>query len=144
MSESIPVSFNRLMWHDSKLRSFRIQHNAVNLDEVHLNVELRGVSAQELTPVTIVFEDAIFFVSDIDLQGKRECADDISSATCKAKTELMIKLQNDRLKHSPGALEGYFHFSFYMIPPGGAFDIVASGFRVERNGRADALLHYNS
>lgn len=27
---------------------------------------------QELTPINVVFEDAVFFFSDIDLQGKRE------------------------------------------------------------------------
>ena len=82
-----------------------------------------------------MLEDAVFFVSDIDLQGKRECSDDISSAKCEAKTDLTTKLQKDRLKYSPNALEGYFHFSFYLIPPGGTVDVVASGFRLERQTR---------
>jgi hypothetical protein len=85
--------------------------------------------------MTVVLEDAVFFLSDIDLQGKRECADDISSAKCESKTDLTTKLQKDRLKYSRNALEGYFHFSFYLIPPGGAFDVVASGFRLEKLGR---------
>jgi hypothetical protein len=131
ITEKIPDSFNRLMWHDSKLRSLRIVRNTDDLDEVHLHVELRGMPGQELTPMTVVLEDAIFFLSDIDLQGKRECADDISSATCQAKTDLMTKLQKDRLKYSPNALDGYFHFWFYLIPPGGTFDVVGSGFRLE-------------
>jgi hypothetical protein len=127
MSANIPESFNRLIWHDSKLRSLRIHRNTDGLDEVHLDLELRGLSAQELTPMTVVLEDAVFFLSDIGLQGKRECADDISSATCGAKTDLMAKLQKDRLKYSPNTLERYFHFSFYLIPPGGTLDVVASG-----------------
>ena len=135
MSESITESFNRLVWHDSKLRSLRIQRNGDDLDEVHLNVELRGMPGQELTPMTVVLEDAVFLLSDIDLQGKRECADDISSAKCEAKTDLMTKLQKDRLKYSPNALEEYFHFSFYLIPPGGTLDVVASGFRLENQAR---------
>jgi hypothetical protein len=45
--------------------------------------------------MTVVFEDAVFFFSDIDLQGKRECSDDISSAKCGANTDLMIRLQNE-------------------------------------------------
>jgi hypothetical protein len=135
MSENITESFNRLVWHDSKLRSLRIQRNADDLDEIHLNVELRGMPGQELAPMTVVLEDAVFFLSDIDLQGKRECADDISSAKCESKTDLTTKLQKDRLKYSPNALEGYFHFSFYLIPPGGTFDVVASGFRLEKLAR---------
>jgi hypothetical protein len=135
MSENITESFNRLVWHDSKLRSLRIQRNADDRDEVHLNVELRGMPGQELTPMTVVLEDAVFFLSDLDLQGKRECADDISSAKCESKTDLTTKLQKDRLKYSPNVLEGYFHFSFYLIPPGGAFDVVASGFRLEKLAR---------
>jgi hypothetical protein len=131
MGENIPESFNRLIWHDSKLRSLRIVRNANGLDEVLLDVELRAVSQQERAPATIRFEDAIFFFSDVDLQGKRECADDISSGKCEANSGLMTKLQNERLKYSPNALSGYFHFSFYLIPPGGTLDIIASGFRLE-------------
>jgi hypothetical protein len=134
MSENISESFNRLSWHDSKLRSIRIARRD-DLDEVVLDVELRGISKQELTPMTVVLEEAVFFFSDIDLQGKRECADDISSAACKAESDLMTKLQNERLKHSsPHALAGYFHFQVYLIPPGGTLDVIASGFRLEAQG----------
>jgi hypothetical protein len=131
MSENVSDSFNRLIWHDSKLRSLRILRNDDDLDEVLLNVELRSMAGQELSPMTVVLEDAVFFFSDIDLQGKRECSDDISSAKCEAKTDLMTKLQNERLQYSPDALAGYFHFSVYLIPPGGSVDVIASGFRLE-------------
>jgi hypothetical protein len=129
MSENTPEFFNRLIWHDSKLLSFRIIRKN-DVDEVVLEVELRGISENELTAMTVTLEDAVFFLSDIDLQGKRECADDISSARCETKTDLMAKLQNGRLKYSPEALAGYFHFSIYLIPPGGNLDIVAGGFRL--------------
>ncbi len=138
MNEHIPESFNRLIWHDSKLRSLRMVRRD-DLDEVVLDVELRGMPEQELTPITVVLEDAVFLFSDIDLQGKRECADDISSAKCEAGTDLMIKLQNERLKYSPDALAGYFHFRFYLIPPGGTLDVIASGFRLEAR-TSDQLL----
>jgi hypothetical protein len=130
MSENVSESFNRMSWHDSKFRSLRILRKD-DLDEVLLDVELRDMPGQELTPMTIVLEDAVFFFGDIDLQGKRECSDDISSAKCQAKSDLMTKLQNERLKHSPDALAGYFHFSIYLIPPGGTVDVIASGFRLE-------------
>jgi hypothetical protein len=134
MNDNVSESFNRLIWHDSKLRSLRIARKD-DLDEVLLDVELRGMPEQELTPMTIVFEDAVFFFSDIDLQGKRECSDDISSAKCGANTDLMIRLQNERLKNSPAALAEYFHFSLYLIPPGGTVDVIASGFRLEGGER---------
>ena len=130
MNKKTLDSFNRLQWHDSKLRSVRILRND-DLDEVRLGVELRGVSEEELTPMTVVFDDAVFFLSDIDLQGKRECSDDISGGTCKASSELMTKLQEERLKYSPNALKGYFHFSIYLIHPGGNVEIIAASFRLE-------------
>jgi hypothetical protein len=130
MSENVSEFFNRLIWHDSNLRSLRILRND-DLHEVLLDVEFRGMQGQELTPMTVVLEDAVFFFSDIDLQGKRECSDDISSAKCEVKTGLLTKLQNERLKYSPDALAGYFHFSVYLIPPGGTVDVIASGFRLE-------------
>jgi hypothetical protein len=133
MNENTLESFNRLKWHDSKLRSLRILRNG-DLDEVRLDVELRGVSEQELTPITVVFEDAVFFFSNIDLQGKRECSDDISSGTCEATSDLMTKLRNEQLKYSPNALAGYFHFSIYLIHPGGNVEIIAAGFKLEKRG----------
>jgi len=123
--------FNRLQWHDSKLRSLRILHNN-DVDEVHLEVELRGMDEEEFTPITVVLEDALFFICDVDLQGKRECSDDISSATCEAESELLNKLQMERLNSSPNSFTGYFHFQIYLIPPGGTLDIIASRFRLER------------
>jgi len=88
--------------------------------------------------MTVVFEDALFFFSDIDLQGKRECSDDISSGKCKVNTDLMAKLQNERLKYSPDALAGYFHFSVYLIPPGGTLDVIAARFRLEEQAKESA------
>jgi hypothetical protein len=136
MTEQIAESFNRIFWHDSKLRSLRTRRHK-DLDEVLLHVELRGVSEEELTPMTVVFEDAVFFFCDIDLQGKRECSDDISGGTCEVKSDLMTKLQNERLKYSPDALAGYFHFSVYLIHPGGTVEVIASSFRLEKRTNPD-------
>ena len=47
MKENISESFNRLQWYDSKLRALRVLRHG-ELDEVILDVELRGASAQEL------------------------------------------------------------------------------------------------
>src|SRR5262249_8807529 len=122
-------SFNRLFWHDSKLRSVHVHHRG-DVDDVILDVELRGPSTDEVTILSVVLEDAAFFICDLDLHGKRECADDISSANCSAESELKEKIQKERLKYSPDALTNYLHFRFYMIPPGGAIDVIAANFRL--------------
>jgi hypothetical protein len=140
MTNSVSESFNSLIWHDSKLRSLRVVRNDDDLDEIHLDVELRGMPGQELAPMTVVLEDAVFFFSDIDLQGKRECSDDISSAKCQARTDLMTKVQNERLQYSPDALANYFHFSIYLIPPGGTVNVIASAFRLEAQRKDSAVV----
>jgi hypothetical protein len=93
--------------------------------------------------MAVVLEDPLFFFSDIDLQGKRECSDDISSAKCEAKTDLMEKVQRERLHYTPNALAEYSHFSIYLIPPGGTVDVIASGFRLERPGKDYAVAGSN-
>jgi hypothetical protein len=129
--------FNRVLWHDSKLRTFRVVRMD-DVDDVVLELELRGASGLELTRAILVLHDAVFLFCDIDLQGKRECSDDISSAKCSARSDLKKKIQNERLKYSPDAMAGYFHFSFYLIPPGGTVDVIAAGFRFEEQAKESA------
>jgi hypothetical protein len=122
-------SFNRIVWHDSKLRALRIERGG-DVDDVVLDLELRGISDLELTPATVALEDAAFFICDLDLHGKRECSDDISSARCDAESELKRKILKERLRYSPDALSGYLHFSFYLVPPGGTLDVIAMDFKL--------------
>lgn len=124
----ISESFNRLPWHDSKLTGVYIHHRG-DVDDVLMDVQLREPSVG-LTPVTIVLEDAVFFFCDLDLQGKRECSDDICSASCSAESEMKNRIQKERLKYSLDAIKDYFHFHFYMIPPGGTLDIFAASFKL--------------
>jgi hypothetical protein len=133
MSRNVPDLFNHVFWHDSELRSLQIIRKG-DSDEVHLQVNLQGLNGQELTPTKVVLEDAVFFLSDIDLQGKRECSDQISSAKCATGTDLMNKLRAERLSDSPNALAGYFHFSFRLIPPGGTLDVIAADCTFKKAG----------
>jgi hypothetical protein len=136
--DAVSESFNRLLWHDSKLRGVHIHHWG-DVDEVIADVQLRECSTVELIPVSIVLEDAIFFSCDLDLQGKRECSDDISSASCSAESEMKNRIRKERLKYSPGALKDYFHFHFYMIPPGGTLDVIAASFKLVHNYDASSF-----
>jgi hypothetical protein len=128
--DEVSESFNRLTWHDSKLIAVHLQRSG-DIDDVIVDLQMRQFSKLELTPATLVLEDAAFFFCDLDLHGKWECADDISSATCHAKSELKTRIQNERLGFSPDALKNYFHFHFRLIPPGGSLDVVAANFRFE-------------
>src|SRR5262245_15891369 len=84
--------FNKLEWHDSKLRSFAVVRDDDDRDNVLFNLELRGISEQELTPATLTLEDATYLRADVDLEGKSECSDDISSAVCEIESALKKEL----------------------------------------------------
>jgi len=127
INNEISERFNRIVWHDSKLRALQVLHRE-DVDDVVFELELRGSAESALARSILVLHDAVFLICDVDLQGKRECSDDISSAKCYSESNLKTKIQEERLKHSPGALNGYFHFSFYLIPPGGTVDVIAASF----------------
>lgn len=113
-------SFNRLFWHDSKLRAVHLLHSD-DVDDLVLEVDLISGAERKHTPVTVVFEDAVFLICDIDVQGKRECSDDIGSATGYAVSDLKTRIKKGRLQDSSDALRGYFHFNCWLIPPGGCW-----------------------
>jgi hypothetical protein len=141
--EDVPELFNRLPWHDSKLRGVCVQHRG-NIDDVILDIELWD-SNYKLIPVKIVLEDTSFFLCDLDLRGKRACSDDISDAICCTESELKNKIQEERLPLSPvkleaDALKNDFHFWFYLIPPGGTIDVIAANFRLIKSKDFDPLL----
>jgi hypothetical protein len=79
-------------------------------------MKMRQFSKLELTPTTLVLKDAAFFLSDMDLHRKRECADDISSATCHAESELKTRIHKERLKFPPDALKRLLSFPLQFDP----------------------------
>jgi hypothetical protein len=103
---------NHLSWHDSKLRSFSVVRHD-DTDDVVLSLELRGISEAELTSATLRLKDAIYIKIEMDLEGKFQCADDISSANCKMESELRDELVRSQFKYSPTALDGCFLFDLY-------------------------------
>jgi hypothetical protein len=121
---------NHLSWHDSKLRSFSVVRQD-DTDDVVLNLELRGVSESELTATTLRLKDAVYIKIEMDLEGKLQCADDISSASCKMESELREELLRSQFKYSPTALDGCFLFDLYLIPPGGRIQVFARSFTLD-------------
>jgi len=63
--ENVAESFNDLLWHDSKLRGIRIQHNG-DSDDIILDVELRESSTNKLIPVNIILEMGSFYNNRIE------------------------------------------------------------------------------
>ena len=122
--------FNRLKWHDSKLRSFCVSRKG-DTDHVVVFLELRGISTQELAPATLILEDAAYIKAELDLEGKYQCSDDISSASCSIEGPLKQELLQSQLKYSPGALDGYYLFDLFLIPPGGRIQVFAKGFKLK-------------
>jgi hypothetical protein len=122
--------FNIVQWHDSKLRSFAVVRQG-DRDDVVLQLELRGLPKAELTPATLTLVDATYMRADVDFEGKRECSDDISSARCQMESALREELLTSQFKYSPKALDGYYHFDFYLIPPGGRIQVFARAFELQ-------------
>jgi hypothetical protein len=87
-----------------------------------------------LTQANIVFKGSTYIVLDVDLDGKRVCADDISGAECHASSQLIRALSERNPRDS---FEGYLHFEIYLIPPGGKINILAKDFVAEPSVPAD-------
>jgi hypothetical protein len=125
--------FNEVQWHDSKLRSFAVVRKDDG-DAVILNLEVRGMSEGELTPATLTLSNTTYLRVEMDLDGKYQCADDISSARCQVDSALRDELLRSQFKHSPSALDGYYHFDLYLIPPGGRIQVFAKEFELKVRG----------
>ncbi|MBV9179720.1 MAG: hypothetical protein JO356_00290 [Acidobacteria bacterium] len=131
-NDEICSRFNKVLWHDSKLCSFAVVREG-DRDDIVFNLELRGMPGLELTPAILTLIDATYLKAEVDLDGKHQCADDISSAHCHARSALRDELLRSQFQHSPTALDGYYHFNLYLIPPGGRIDVFARNF--ELNGK---------
>jgi len=97
-------------------------------DDVVLNLELRGISEAELTPMTLTLKDAVYIKIEMDLVGKFTSTDDISSASCKMESELREELLRSQFKYNPTALDDCFLFGLSLIPPGGRLQVFAMTF----------------
>jgi hypothetical protein len=130
--ESTIQRFNAIRWHDSKLLGLSF-YRADSEDRVRISVQLLG-ERDVFTRANIVFKGSTYIVLDVDLDGKRVCADDISGAECYASSQLIRSLSERNPRDS---FEGYLHFEIYLIPPGGKINILAKDFVVEPSASAD-------
>jgi hypothetical protein len=125
-NDSIISSFNAVRWHDSKLLSLAF-HRIEKQDEVSVSIQMQNGVGQ-LTPSTLLFEGSTYIRLEVDLEGKRVCADSIFSATCQAESDFLTNLK----KANPyDSFQGYLHFRIELVPPGGWIDLLATGFQLK-------------
>ena len=123
--DSIIQRFNSIGWHDSKLLGLSF-YRANSEEQVRISLQLLGEGGV-LRPSEIIFKESTYVKLEVDLEGKRVCADDISDAECRASSE-WIKTLSDQNPHD--SFEGYLHFAIDLIPPGGKINILAKDFAV--------------
>lgn len=83
-----------------------------------------------LKPVDLVFKESTYIKLEVDLEGKSQCSDDISDAECSTESEWLRSLS---AANPYDSFEGYLHFRISLIPPGGAVNILAKDFLLERS-----------
>ncbi|MGB7555965.1 MAG: hypothetical protein WBM04_16455 [Candidatus Korobacteraceae bacterium] len=115
--------FNAIRWHDSKLLGLSF-YRTDSEEQVRISLQLLGEGGV-LTPTEIVFTGSTYVALEVDLEGKRVCADDISGAECYASSKWTRTL-SERNPHD--SFEGYLHFEIGLIPPGGTINILATDF----------------
>lgn len=125
MTDSIIQRFDAIRWHDSKLLGLSF-YRANSEEQVKIFLQLLG-DIGVLTPTEIIFKGSTYVKLEVDLEGKRVCADDISDAGCRASSE-WIKTLSDQNPHDN--FEGYLHFAIELIPPGGKINILAKDFAI--------------
>jgi hypothetical protein len=126
MTETIIRRFNSIKWHDSKLLGVSF-YRAGSEELVKISLEL--IEAGRVPePCQMIFVASTYIQLDVDLDAKRVCADDISSAECHASSEWVRKLTEG---NPHDTFEGYLHFEIGMIPPGGTINILAKDFVIE-------------
>ena len=117
--------FNNIRWHDSKLLGVSFYRSASE-ELVRISLQLLG-QGNLLTATDLIFKGSTYIKLEVDLEGKRVCADDISDAECYASSEWARAL-SERNPHD--SFEGYLHFTISLIPPGGRVNVLAKDFVV--------------
>ena len=122
---STVTRFNAIQWHDSKLLglSFRRVNSE---DETAISAELQ-TDRNALEPARIVLLGCTYIELVVDLDGKRACADDISSAACYMDSDWTRNLKQQNPHDN---FDGYLHFRITLIPPGGIINLLARDFEV--------------
>ena len=127
--EDVCGKFEKIMWHDSKLLGVTIMRNQLtHTDDVTLTLLLRRSKETLLAPANLDFRECALINFDVDLDGKRVCADDIASGQCSRRSEWMETFEKEHPYDQP--LTNFFHFRLQLISPGGNLNFIARDFRL--------------
>lgn len=120
--------FNSLFWHDSKLTGMEvIRREELNRDDAVLRLQMWRAKGQPLQRARLLLKNAAILSLNIDLDGKRLCADDIATGFCSQSSAWFDELKK-AMPYEEKPLEGYLHFSIRLIPPGGEINVAAVDF----------------
>ncbi len=126
--ERIIERFNKIEWHDSKLRGLSLL-TVGSEEQVRVSLELLGKGSY--SPAEITFHDCAYFQADVYSHAKLQCSDDISGAECRAdsqwKTSVSKPSPHDPILGGRG-LDEYLHYEIYLCSPSGTINILAKDF----------------
>lgn len=123
-------AFTKLPWHDAKLLELRIARDSV-LDQDNLACVVEFMAAHNSWHRAVVtLSDCTIAKIDLDLDGKRVCADSIFSATCERESALKRSLEAGQLRGERHPLSDYYHFHILLVAPGGELSVFAKDFDV--------------
>jgi hypothetical protein len=132
------ASFTKLPWHDSKLLGIQFERSeSEGTDDIVFYILLRD--SAKMSPCRVKLKDCQAAHIDIDLFGKRLCADDIGGGEGRVESSLKKAIEEKRrgdkaypCRLEKGNLMNYIHFSIALVPPSGQIDIVAKTFELQQ------------
>ncbi len=122
--------FTNLPWHDAKLLELRVfRDNPLYQDNLACTIEFE-TGRNSWRRAVVLFRDCTIAKIDLDLDGKRVCADSIFSATCEFESALKKSLEAGQLKNERSPLSDYYHFRILLVHPGGELNVFAKDFDI--------------
>lgn len=119
--------FTNLPWHDAKLLEVRMFRDSADQDNVSCTIDFE-MARNSLRRAVVLFRNCTIAKIDLDLDGKRVCADSIFDATCELESAFKNSLEADQLKNERKPLNDYYHFRILLVSPGGELDVFAKDF----------------
>lgn len=122
--------FAKLPWHDAKLLAVRVFRDEVaNQDNLSCTIDFETIR-NSWHRALVLFQNCTLAKINIDLDGKKICADSISRATCEIDSSLKKSLEEEQLKSERSPLLDYYHFHIALVPPGGELNVFAKDFDI--------------
>ncbi|WP_263368210.1 hypothetical protein [Edaphobacter bradus] len=122
--------FAKLPWHDSKLLELRVfRDNIPDQENLECSIEFTK-SHNSWRRAVVLFRNCTIAKIDLDLDGKKVCADSIFYATCEIESALKKSLEAGQLKNERNPLSDYYHFRILLVHPGGELNIFAKDFEI--------------